>query len=166
VIVLVVILSLVAFLYKVPGPVYLIIAVLGLILAFSWPKTPKLHVAFKTKKNIVGGICRFLGWSFETDIASSPHIEMFTSLGLITSQFEREIYEDRIYGEVHGTKFESYEAHLLARQGTTIDKTWETKFRGQFLILGFNRKTLGRTVVFNLANTEYTRRHWRHLRCY
>ena len=133
--------------FKPPWPVYLGITALCMVVAFWKVKWPTVYVSFKTKKDIVGGICRYLGWTYESDFVISPHIDLFKSLGLISSKFDREIYEDRMKGEAHGAKFEFHEAHLLKRRNSSKNTSWKTTFRGQFLVLNFPRRSFGRTVV-------------------
>ncbi|WP_427451132.1 DUF3137 domain-containing protein [Litorimonas sp. WD9-15] len=100
-----------------------------------------------TKINIVGGICRYLGWSFSQTMGfSRPHAG-FDDLGLLP-RYHRGDYEDKIEGRAHGANFASYEAHLEKRHGRENGKeTWTTAFRGQLLVIVFDQKFMGRTVV-------------------
>ena len=137
----------IAYLFNAKLVVYPFILIFFTAFGFYLFNTRIVHVKFKTKKNIVGGICRFLGWRFQTDLAISPHIDLFKSLGLVASQFDRETYEDRMSGTAHGAAFEFYEAHLEDRQKTKNGERWVTLFRGQLLALSFDRKFHGQTVV-------------------
>lgn len=100
-----------------------------------------------TKDNIMGGICRFLGWSFSEKVEQSTHLDTYLGLELLPKSYDRVSYEDRVTGAAHGAQFELYEAHLEKRHRTKNGERWETKFRGQLLVLDFDRKFLGRTVV-------------------
>lgn len=77
----------------------------------------------------------------------SPHIHTFESLGLLSSTYDRSSFEDRVSGAAHGAQFEFYEAHLEKRHRTKNGERWSTHFRGQMLVIDFDRTFLGRTVV-------------------
>lgn len=110
------------------------------------------HLFFKdiqsaTKQNVLGGVCKFLGWSFQEQIEQPPLFETFVNLGLLSMRFTKSHFEDRIAGIAHGARFEFFEAHLENKQKSGKKNNTVTVFRGQLLALEFDQKFAGRTVV-------------------
>ena len=99
----------------------------------------------ETKEKIVGGICAYIGWTFNAEVTEKPDLSYWTRLGLVPKVFgmSRSSFEDQMSGQAHGAEFNSVEVHL-ERKG---DKSWHTVMRGQLMTLTFPRKFLGRTVV-------------------
>jgi len=100
-----------------------------------------------TKQNVLGGICKFLGWTFQEKIEQPPLFETFLNLGLLPTRFDKSHFEDRISGVAHGTRFEFFESHLENSQRSGKKNNAVTVFRGQLLALEFDQKFAGRTIV-------------------
>ena len=109
-----------------------------------------------TKDKIVGGICRYIGWTFKAKDVDKPDLELLATYGLLPKGYQntekggtrsnsskRAAFEDQMSGEAHGAQFKSVET-LLQRKN---DDNWQTVFRGQVMTLTFPRKFLGKTVV-------------------
>lgn len=109
-----------------------------------------------TKDNIVGGICKYVGWSFQVEATDEPDLELLATYGLLPKGYQRKSkggidwnsgkrasFEDQMSGEAHGAQFKSVETHLERKN----DDNWNTVFRGQVMTLTFPRKFLGKTVV-------------------
>lgn len=133
--------------FGAPPPVYFIIVAFAVAAGFIIPQFLLNKVRAATKDNIVGGICRFLGWSFSETVEVPPHFDVFKELGLLPKSYSRSGFEDRVSGEAHGARFEFYEAHLEQKRKSGKDTSYVTVFRGQLLSLDFDQKFLGRTVV-------------------
>jgi len=105
----------------------------------------------ETKEKIVGGICAYIGWTFQAEVTEKPDLDYWSGLGLLPKGHagggslggKRSSFEDQLSGEAHGAQFNSVEVHL-ERKG---DKSWHTVLRGQMMTMTFPRKFLGRTVV-------------------
>lgn len=132
---------------RAPFMVYAIITGFGVVAGYGTAQHFMKDVQSNTKENIVGNICRFLGFAFQSEMSVSPRLGQFNELGLVTESYDRSQFEDQISGEAHGAKFLLHEAHLERREGSGKNRKWVTKFRGQLLVLEFNQKFLGRTVV-------------------
>ncbi|WP_418152000.1 DUF3137 domain-containing protein [Litorimonas sp. RW-G-Af-16] len=104
-----------------------------------------------TKDNIVGGICRYIGWRFSAEVSDIPQLTLWSHLGLLPGGFvtgdknagSRASFEDEMQGEAHGAQFRSLEVHL-ERRGKN---SYNTVMRGQMMTITFPRKFLGKTVV-------------------
>ena len=110
------------------------------------------YVLFKdieaaTKQNVLAGICKFLGWSFQEQFEPPVLFDSFVNLGLLPSRFTKSHFEDRITGITRGTRFEFFESHLKNKNSGGTKNEAVTVFRGQLLALEFNQKFSGRTVV-------------------
>lgn len=114
------------------------------------------HLLFKdvsefTKQQIVDGICRYVGWSFDSEPSMAPNLNEWSELFLIPTGYEgtnfisgkRVKYEDRISGQAHGAEFDSIEVKLTRKSG----KNTITDFHGQLMTMTFPRNFLGRTIV-------------------
>jgi len=100
-----------------------------------------------TKQNVLGGICKYLGWSFREEIEQPVLFDSFVNLGLLPTHFTKSHFEDRIAGVAHGAKFEFFESHLQNKHSSGEKSETVTVFRGQLLVLEFDQKFSGRTVV-------------------
>ena len=110
------------------------------------------YVLFKdieaaTKQSVLGGICKFLGLSFQEQIKQPVLFDSFVNLGLLPSRFTKSRFEDQFAGVAHGVSFEFFEAHLENKQKSGKKTKTVTVFRGQLLALEFDQKFEGRTVV-------------------
>lgn len=132
---------------RAPFLAYAIISGGGVIIGTATASHMMRDIRSNTKQNIVGGVCRFLGWSFTEKIEEPANFEYFTYLDLITTNYTRASFEDLIAGEAHGAGFQFYEAHLEKREGSGKNRKWVTKFRGQVLALSFDQEFLGKTIV-------------------
>jgi len=110
------------------------------------------------KGKIVGGICAFIGWTFQEKVTTKPDLDLLGKFGLIPKGFNsdndhdlakiasssyRASFEDQLSGQAHGADFQSVETHLERKS----DDDWVTAFRGQIMTLTFPRTFLGQTVV-------------------
>ena len=137
----------IAIYFRAPFVVYAVLTVFGVTIGMgAWTQLMKT-VRSNIKENIVGNLCRFLGFAFQSEMAVSPRLEQFITLGLVTKSYDRSNFEDQISGTAHGAKFLLHEAHLENREGTGKNRRWVTKFRGQLLVIEFYQKFLGRTIV-------------------
>lgn len=136
-----------AFYYRLEFTAYPLICALGGIGAYFAAQSFLKDVRTGTKENIVGSVCKFLGFSFQSKMSESWQLVEFLELGLVTKNFTRSSFEDKISGKAHGAEFILHEAHLERREGSGKNRKWVTKFRGQLLRIQFNKKFLGRTVV-------------------
>ena len=132
---------------KWPIPAYFIITVLTGVAIGVVGHSALSGVSSSTKQTIVGGICEYLGCSFSIELEHPPHMAQFESLGLVPAGYDRSSYEDLISGQAHGANFKFHEAHLEEKRRRDDKDYWSTVFRGQILVIEFNRKFLGRTVV-------------------
>jgi len=132
---------------RAPFMAYAIITGAGVVVGTGGAQHMLREVKSGTKNNIVGGVCRFLGWTFTEDIEEPANFEYFTYLDLIKTNFTRSSFEDLIAGEAHGAGFQFYEAHLERREGSGKNRKWVTKFRGQLLALQFDQDFLGTDQV-------------------
>jgi len=140
--------ALAIFIYKsMPTATYIFILAIGGMGAAGSAKYVMRNVRSDTKENIVGNLCRFLGFAFQAEMEVSPRLDQFQELGLVTKNYGRSKFEDQISGQAHGAKFLLHEAHLEKREGTGKNRRWVTKFRGQLLVIEFHQKFLGRTIV-------------------
>jgi len=137
----------IAILFGASFIVYAILTAFGVIAGFGVAQYLMKDVRAGTKDNIMGGICRFLGWTFKEEIVEPANFEFFKYLGLVTGNYTRSNFEDLVAGDAHGAAFQFYEAHLEKREGSGKNRKWVTKFRGQVLALEFDQKFLGKTVV-------------------
>lgn len=133
--------------FRAPFMAYAIITGFGVVAGYGTAQHFMKDVQSNTKENIVGNICRFLGFAFQSEMSVSPRLGQFIEIGLVTKTYDRSKFEDQISGEAHGAKFLLHEAHLERREGSGKNRKWVTKFRGQLLALEFDQKFLGRTVV-------------------
>ncbi len=135
--------------------VFFIIAggAMGVFALYSWLMK---GVRGDTKDKIVGGICKYVGWTFQAEVKDGPDLEILAEYGLLPKGYERKSdgainwssgkrasFEDQMSGEAHGAFFKSIETHLQRKN----DDNWQTVFRGQVMTLTFPRKFLGTTVV-------------------
>lgn len=110
----------------------------------------------ETKDKIVGGICTYVGWTFQAEVTDEPDLDLMASYGLLPKGYHKKMaagidwnsgkrssFEDQMSGEAHGAHFKSVETHLERKS----DDNWRTVFRGQVMTLTFPRKFLGKTVV-------------------
>lgn len=101
----------------------------------------------ETKDRIVGAVTDHIGWTFETTVPMfdlTPYLVHY----LLPKSHDRASFEDRMFGQAHGARFESVEAHLEKRsRDSDGDEKWKTVFRGQLMRIDFPTKTFGRTVV-------------------
>ena len=133
--------------FRAPFLVYAFITAAGVLLGAATAQHMMRHVKSGTKENIMGGICRFLGWTFTEEIEEPENFEFFKYMDLVTSNYSRSNFEDMVAGQAHGAGFQFYEAHLEKREGSGKNRRWVTKFRGQLLALQFDQKFLGKTLV-------------------
>jgi len=109
-----------------------------------------------TKDRIVGGICSYIGWTFQAEVVDIPDLDLLATYGLLPKGYKKKLagmvswsegkhasFEDQLSGEAHGTQFTSVETHLQDKTDDSI----RTAFRGQVMTLTFPRKFLGKTVV-------------------
>ena len=136
---------------RAPFMAYAMITGAGVVVGTGGAQYMLRDVKSGTKTNIVGGVCRFLDWTFTEDFDQPANFEYFTYLDLIKTNFTRSSFEDLIAGEAHGAGFQFYEAHLERREGSGKNRKWVTKFRGQLLALQFDQEFLGKTVVLRDA---------------
>ena len=141
----------IAIYFRAPFIAYAMISGAGVVIGTGGVQYMLRDVKSETKDNIVGGVCRFLGWTFKEKIEEPANFEYFTYLDLIKTNFTRSSFEDLIAGEAHGAGFQFYEAHLERREGSGKNQRWVTKFRGQLLALQFDQDFLGKTVVLRDA---------------
>jgi hypothetical protein len=141
----------IAIYFRAPFIAYAMISGAGVVIGTGGVQYMLRDVKSETKDNIVGGVCRFLGWTFTEKIEEPANFEYFTYLDLIKTNFTRSSFEDLIAGEAHGAGFQFYEAHLERREGSGKNQRWVTKFRGQLLALQFDQDFLGKTVVLRDA---------------
>jgi len=127
--------------------VYIMIMAVGASIGFGGASYMMRDVKSGTKDNIVGGVCRFLGWTFAEKIEEPANFGFFKTMGLVTRNYTRSNFEDMMAGEAHGAGFQFYEAHLEKKEGSGKNRKWVTKFRGQLLALQFDQDFLGKTVV-------------------
>lgn len=137
----------VAIYFRAPFLAYAIITGMGVTVGFGGAQYMMREVKSGTKDNIVGGVCRFLGWTFTETIEEPANFEFFTYMDLVTRNYTRSNFEDMMSGEAHGAGFQFYEAHLEKKEGSGKNRKWVTKFRGQLLALQFDQDFLGKTVV-------------------
>jgi hypothetical protein len=137
----------IAIYFRAPFMVYALVTGAGVMAGYGGAHYLMTDVKSGTKDNIVGGVCRFLGWTFTEKIEKPANFETFELIGLITKNHTRSSFEDMMAGEAHGADFQFYEAHLERREGSGKNRKWVTKFRGQLLALKFDQDFLGKTVV-------------------
>lgn len=133
--------------FRAPFMAYAIITGLGVMGGYGAAHYLMSEIRSGTKHNIVGGVCRFLGWTFTEKIEQPANFERFEFLGLIKKNHTRSNFEDMMAGTAHGADFQFYEAHLERQEGSGKNRRWVTKFRGQLLALKFDQNFLGKTVV-------------------
>ena len=105
-------------------------------------------VKSRTKNHLVTGICQFVGWEFLETVASPPDLKPLIENGLLPKRFDRVKFEDKMWGNAHGAEFESLECHMEREDSDSDGNTkWTTVFRGALMVLDFNRKFMGKTVV-------------------
>ena len=130
---------------------YLAVAILTImVIGIVYQRLLKGVTAY-TKDQIVGGICEYVGWSFESKTNYPPYLEKWAQLHLIPKGFEnpygvgarRVKFEDRFTGRVREVEFDSVEVKLE----TKSSKSTVVEFHGQLMTLTFPRKFLGRTIV-------------------
>lgn len=145
-----------AFIYMKTGKVQtigfaLFGGVIGNLGLYSWLVKSVKSV---TKAKIVGGICGFIGWTFQENASDIPNLKLLGTYGLIKKGYDaikgqslasgnRASFEDQMSGQAHNAHFKSVETHLETRS----DDDWVTVFHGQIMTLTFPRKFLGQTVV-------------------
>lgn len=137
----------IAIFFRAPFMAYAIITGLGVAAGGGGASYMMKDIRSGTKDNIVGGICRFLGWTFTETIEEPAQFSTFKEMGLLPGNYSRSTFEDRVSGAAHNANFEFYEAHLEKREGSGKNQRWVTKFRGQVLAIEFDQKFLGQTVV-------------------
>jgi len=125
----------------------------GMFALYAWLMK---SIRGETKDRIVGGICNYVGWTFQAEVVDIPDLELLATYGLLPKGYKAKpegkvawstgkhaSFEDQLSGEAHGAQFTSVEAHLQRKD----DDNMQTVFRGQVMTLTFPRKFLGKTVV-------------------
>ncbi|WP_051279629.1 DUF3137 domain-containing protein [Hellea balneolensis] len=126
---------------------------MGVFALYTWLMK---SVRGETKDKIVGGICTYVGWTFQAKAVDIPDLALLSLHGLMPKGYQekktggidwnagkRASFEDQMSGEAHGAQFTSVETHLERKS----DDKWVTAFRGQLMTLTFPRQFLGTTVV-------------------
>ncbi len=99
----------------------LILAIpLSIFLMFWVSKRLLKKIKSNTKENLVGGICRFLGWHFSETPHITPDLDIWTRLRLLPVKYGRESFEDEMAGKVHGADFLAREVHLQKKKSFRI----------------------------------------------
>jgi hypothetical protein len=105
----------------------------------------------ETKLHLMGSICKFVGWEYSAT-ADHPHDLTVWRENDLVPKFDREKYEDQMFGNAHGADFMLREAHLeVKKRGSKGETRWVTVFRGILMEIDFHRKFEGRTVVLRDA---------------
>lgn len=101
----------------------------------------------KTKDTLVANICRFVGWTFSEIVSEPPDLQPLQDNGLLPKRYDRVSFEDKMEGNAHGADFEALECHMEVEEKSDKNKSWRTVFRGSLMVLKFDRKFMGKTVV-------------------
>jgi len=130
-----------------------VVAILGILGISSIKKfrsaiyTP---IKLQVKDLLVGGVCRYLGWSFSESFNGTSAVEKFSAMRLIPQRgsiglscYNRAHFEDHISGQARGYDFELFEARLELDDGE--DKS--LIFQGQLLTLALKKPVASTTVV-------------------
>lgn len=105
-------------------------------------------VQSETKGHLVGGICKFIGWTFNSEPTVRPNMTQLCNNHLLPSRYDRTKFEDHMSGLAHGATFNSIECHLEREdRDSDGDTKWVTVFRGAVMTVEFPRRFAGRTVV-------------------
>lgn len=105
------------------------------------------NVRSETKRQLMEGICGFVGWEFSPKVVDPPELGMMVKYGLLPKAFHRKSFEDKITGNAHGADFEALECHLEQKVKTKNGTSWRTIFRGAIMAIDFHREFLGTTLV-------------------
>lgn len=103
----------------------------------------------KTRGDITQGllerVCGFLGLKYVRDLSRPSYCAEFDRLGLLP-KFNRENWEDEVRGARNEAEFVFCEAHLKYKTSGKNSST-RTVFHGQLLVIDYQKKFLGETVV-------------------
>ncbi len=133
------------------GVLEVILAVISIIAGFATPHIMLSKLKGETKQFLMGNICEFLGWTFQTKEFENPDLGIWQDNKLLP-RFDRVSFEDQMQGNSHGADFSFCEAKLETKHTDSNGKTeWRTTFAGIILHIDFHMKFLGRTVVLRDA---------------
>jgi len=137
------------FLYSSYGNMRTLIIPFGIsfLLAFGNWQRKMSGVKHETKIHLVSHICKFIAWEFNAKTKAPDYLQRLIYNGLLPSNFDRSLYEDRISGVAHGANFEMLEAHLERKDVNHDGVRWVTVFRGQLMSIKLSTPFMGRTVV-------------------
>jgi len=97
------------------------------------------YLKHETKIHLVSHICKFIAWEFNAKTKAPDYLHRLIYNGLLPSNFDRSLYEDRISGVAHGANFEMLEAHLERKDVNHDGVRWVTVFRGQLMYPVFEK---------------------------
>jgi hypothetical protein len=137
----------VAFYQQAKPIAYIMIASVPFAIAMVLKTYLFRDIKASVKSIIVRGVCAFLGWNYSSKMDPPDHMGTFKDLGLLTRNYDRFSVEDHIQATAHGANFVLHEAHLEERRQTKNGERWDTIFRGQLLVIDFDKSFLGKTVV-------------------
>lgn len=119
----------------------------GAVLAVgAWGYQPIQEAKKTIKVGINTAIARDLGIHYDADVEPGMEFDKARTYGLVP-KYDRDSFEDCWYGELGGSPFNLYEAHLEERRGSGKHRRWVTVFHGAMISLPFGREFRSTTLL-------------------
>lgn len=94
---------------------------------YYWGNKPISEAKKSIKTGINTAIARDLGIHYDPNVEPGVEFHKARSFGLLPN-YDRDKFEDCWYGELGGSSFNLYEAHLEERKGSGKNRRWVTVF--------------------------------------
>jgi len=136
-----------AFFWFLPiGSMKLFLGLFAIMGVGAWGYQPIQEAKKTIKVGINEAIARDLGIKYDPEVEPGVEFHKARSYGLVPT-YDREEFEDCWYGELGGSTFNLYEAHLEERKGSGKNRRWVTVFRGAIISLPFGREFRSTTLL-------------------
>lgn len=122
------------------------LAVAAIIGVGFWGYRPIKEATQVVKVGINSAIARELGIHYSPEVEPGVEFHKARSFGLVP-EYDRDDFEDCWYGDLDGSSFNLYEAHLEKRKGSGKNHRFVTAFRGAIISLPFGREFSSTTLL-------------------
>lgn len=113
---------------------------------FGWAEFAKRPVINRLKGGINGAIAEALGLKYSIEVTPGQSFQQARDFELVPS-YDNASFQDLWWGQVGDRPFTLHEAKLTEQRGSGKNRRTVTVFEGSILLIGFNRKFLGTTLV-------------------
>ena len=124
----------------------IMLPILVMIMAGAFGYNGLRKLSREIKQTLLDAIAGAYGLRYAEKPSSPARFSEFRGHGLLP-HYDRTSFEDHFEGEIHGSDFELYEAHLETRHRTKNGTRWVTRFRGVLIRIDFPRNVEGVTVI-------------------